>query len=62
MQDYRSQSSSLEQRAMIRMRICKHYQQTGGREISLATIFWHRFLYKTFIQHLTNFGSILASF
>ena len=33
------------------MRICRHCRQTGGREISLVTIFWHRFFYKTRIQH-----------
>ena len=57
MQDDRSQScfsTSLEQRTMMRMRICKHCQQTGRREISLATIFRHCFLYETFIPHLTN--------
>ena len=43
--------SSLKQRTMMRMRICRHFQQTGGREISLATLFRHRFFYKTRIQH-----------
>ena len=39
MQDDRSQScfsTSLEQRTMMRIRICRHCRQTGGSEISLA--------------------------
>ena len=39
------------QRTMMRMRICRHCWQTGGREISQATIFQHCFFYNTFIQH-----------
>ena len=36
----------------MRMRIAGIVtEQIGGREISLATIFRHRFIYKTFLQH-----------
>ena len=51
MQDDRSQScfsTSLKQRTMVRMRICRHCRQTGGKELSLATIFRH----VSFTKHL----------
>ena len=44
----------------MRMRLHTRGWQPGGEEIYRAVTLWPRFAYKQFIQHLTNFHSVIA--